>query len=99
MTVDDKIRDDKPQYNISRYAAKISALWSDKVDKYEYPTSVKTLSSDQSRIIEQARFTYSPLVKAFEKCIKTIESQVRKQDKFFKVFKTRGKSARPKTNW
>ena len=34
------------------------------------------LSLDQSRLIEQAKFTYSPLGKAFEKQIKTIEDQV-----------------------
>ena len=33
------------------------------------------LSSDQSRIIEQAKFTYSSLGKAFEKQIKTNEDQ------------------------
>ena len=39
------------------------------------------LSSDQSRIIEQAKFTYSPLRKSFEKQIKTIEDQWEKQVK------------------
>ena len=34
---------------------------------------------DQSRIIEQAKFTYSPLGKAFEKQTKMIEEQGRKQ--------------------
>ena len=37
--------------------------------------------SDQSTIIEQAKFTYSPLGKAFEKQIKTIEDQGEKQIK------------------
>ena len=37
------------------------------------------MPSDQNRIIEQARFTYSPLGKAFEKQIKTIEEQGKKQ--------------------
>ena len=32
-----------------------------------------------NKIIEQAKFTYSPLVKAFEKQIKTIEDQEQKQ--------------------
>ena len=65
MTVDDKIRDDKLQYDINREAAKVSALSSGKIDKYEYVTGAETLSSDQSRI--KATFTYSPLGKAFEK--------------------------------
>ena len=34
------------------------------------------LSFDQSRIIEQAKFAYSPLSKAFEKQIETIENQM-----------------------
>ena len=67
MTVDDKIKDEKMQNDIKRKAAKISALSSWKIDKYEYVTGVETLSSDQSRIIEKANFTYSPLSKAFEK--------------------------------
>ena len=37
------------------------------------------MPSDQSRIIEQAKFTYSPLGKAFEKETKRIEEQGRKQ--------------------
>ena len=38
MITDDKIRDKKLQYNINKEAAKISALSSDKIDKYEYIT-------------------------------------------------------------
>ena len=36
MTNEDKIKDEKLQYNINREAAKISALSSGKIDKYEY---------------------------------------------------------------
>ena len=52
MTIDDKIKDEKLQYDINREAAKVSALSSWKTDKYEYLTSEEILSSDQSRIIE-----------------------------------------------
>ena len=45
---------------------KISALSSGKIDQYEYLTGDKILPSDQNRI-EQAKFTYSPVNKAFEK--------------------------------
>ena len=38
MTVKDKIKDEKLQYDINRDSAKISALSSGKVDKYEYFT-------------------------------------------------------------
>ena len=40
---------------------------------------VKKLPSNQDQIIEEARFTYSPLGKAFEKQTKTIEDQGEKQ--------------------
>ena len=35
MTIDDRIRDEKLQYDINRRAAKISELSSGKIDKYE----------------------------------------------------------------
>ena len=67
MTTDDQIRDEKLQYNINRYAAKISALSSGKIDKYEHLTGEEVLPSNQKQIIEKAKFTYSPLEKLFEK--------------------------------
>ena len=79
MTIDDQIRDEKLQYDINREAAKISALSSGKIRKYEYLTGEDILPSNQQQIIEQARFTYSPLGKAFDKQIKTIEDQEKKQ--------------------
>ena len=82
MTIDDKIRNEKLQNDINRETAKISALTSGKIDKYEYPTGEKKiLASDQRRVIEQAKFTYSPLGKAFEKQTKKIEKQGEKQIK------------------
>ena len=67
MTTDDKIKDGKLKFDIKREAAKISGLSSGKIDKYKYLTGQEVLPSDQSRIIEQAKFTYSLLGKAFEK--------------------------------
>ena len=81
MTINDQIRDEKIQYDINREAAKISALSSGKIHKYEYLTGEDILPSNQQQIIEQAKFTYSPLGKAFEKQIKTIEDQGEKQVK------------------
>ena len=81
MTIEDKIKDEKLQYDINREAAKISALSSGKIDKYEYLTGEEILPSNQQQIIQQAKFTYSPLGKAFEKQIKTIEDQGKKQVK------------------
>ena len=79
MTINDQIRDEKLRYDINREAPKISALSSGKIHKYEYLTGEDILSSNQPQIIEQARFTYSPLGKAFEKQLKTIEDQGQKQ--------------------
>ena len=79
MIIDDQIRDEKLQYVINREAAKISALSSGKIGKYEYLTGEEILQSNQQKIIEQAKFTYSPLGKAFEKQIKMIEDQGQKQ--------------------
>ena len=67
MTIDDQIKGEKIQHDINREAAKISALQSGKIDKYEYLTGEEILPSNQKQIIEQAKFTYSLLEKAFEK--------------------------------
>ena len=75
MTIDDKIKDQKLQHDVRREAAKISTLSSGKIDKYDYLTSEEILSFNQKQIKEQAKFTYSPLEKAFEKQTKTIEDQ------------------------
>ena len=79
MTIEDQIKDEKIQYDINREAAKISALSSGKIDKYEYLTGEKILPSNQQQIIQQAKFNYSPLGKALEKQRKTIEDQGEKQ--------------------
>ena len=88
MTTDDQIRDEKLQYNINRKAAEISALSSGKINKYEYLTGEDILPSNQHQIIEQARFTYSPLGKSFEKQIKTIEDQGQKQVEVLNTLKS-----------
>ena len=81
MAINDQIRDQKLQYDNNRKAAEISPLSSGKIDKYECLTGKEILPSNQQQIIEQAKFTYSPLGKAFEKQIKTIEDQGEKQVK------------------
>ena len=77
MTIDDKIKDEQLQYNINREAANISALSTGKIDKYEYLTGKEILPSDQSRIIEHAKFTHYPFSKAFEKQINQVEKQIK----------------------
>ena len=67
MTIGYQIRDEKLQYDINREAAKISALLSSKIDNYEYLTIEEILPCNQKQIIEQTKFTYSLLGKAFEK--------------------------------
>ena len=67
MAIDDKIRDEKLQYDINREAAKIPILSSGKIDKYDYLTGKEMLPSNQRQIIEQAKFAYSLLEKAFGK--------------------------------
>ena len=47
MTVNDQIRDEKLQYDLNREAAKISALLSGKIHKYEYLTGQDILLSNQ----------------------------------------------------
>ena len=67
MTIDDTIRDEKLQYNINRELKKNQHYHQEK------------LPSDQRRVKEQRKFSYSPLGKALEKQTKTIEEQGKKQ--------------------
>ena len=81
MTINDEIKDEKLRYDINREAAKISALSSKEFDKYEYLPGKEILPSNQKRMIEQAKFTYYPLGKAFKKQIKIIEDRGEKEIK------------------
>ena len=72
MNIDDQIRDEIVRYDINREDSKILVLSSGKIIKYEYLTGEEILPSNKNQIIEQAKFTYSPLGKTFEKQI-TIE--------------------------
>ena len=98
MTTDDKIKDEKLQYDIIRKSAQISRLLSGKTDQYEYLTGEEILPSDQSRIMEQAKFTYFSLGKAFEKKTKNDWRVRHKTSWSFKSFKTRRKSG-TRSNW
>ena len=81
MAINDQIRDEKLRYDINREAGKVLALSSGKIRKYEYLSSEDILPFNQKQITEHARFTYSPLQKAFEKQKKTIEDQGEKKIK------------------
>ena len=67
MTTADKIKDEKLQYDIKREAAKVLALSSGKIDKYEYLTGEEILPSSGRQIIELTTFAYSTLGKALNK--------------------------------
>ena len=73
--------------DINREAVKISAWSSGKLGKYEFLTREEILPSDQSRKLEQSKFIYSPLGKAFENWIKTIEDEGIKQIEVLKALK------------
>ena len=60
-----KIKQNEAQYDLDRKAAKISALSSNNLDKYEYLTG-EDLGLKPSTV-EQAKFEYSPLGKIFNK--------------------------------
>ena len=79
MRIYGKIRNEKLQYDNNMKAAKILALSSGKIDKYEYLTGEEILPSDQRRVKEHGKFTYSPLGKALENHTKTIEDQGKNQ--------------------
>ena len=66
MTINDQIRDEKLQYDINREAAKISALSSVKIDKYEYVTGEDILPSNQQQITEEVDL----LILLWEKLLK-----------------------------
>ena len=90
MAIDDKIREENLYYDIKGKAAKVPALSSGKIDKYEHLAGEEILPPVESRITEQAKFSYSPLEKAFEKQIKIIEDQAKKTNWSFKICKIRG---------
>ena len=63
--LDKEIMQNEAQYDLDRKTVKISALSSNKSDKYEYLTGEEF--GLKPNTIEQARFEYSPLGKIFNK--------------------------------
>ena len=76
--LDDKIKANKAQYDLDREAAKISALFSKELGKYEYLTGEDL--GYKPDVIQVAKFEYSPLGQVFNKVFK-------KDDKNNKVIK------------
>ena len=95
MTINGQIRDEKIQYDINREAAKISALSSGKILKYEYLTGEDIFPSNQHQIIKQARFTYL-LWKSFWETNKSNWKSGLKTGWGFKKFESK---RRNKTDW
>ena len=63
-----KIKQNEAQYDLDRKAAKISALSSKNLDKYEYLTGEDL--GLKSSTVEKAKFEYSPVGKIFNKGLK-----------------------------
>ena len=51
MAIDDKVRNEKLQYDINKDAEEISALSSGKIYRYEYIAGKEILPSDHRRVI------------------------------------------------
>ena len=64
MTIHDQTMGGTLQYTINREAVKIPVLSSGEINKYEYLKGEEILPSNQKQILEQTKFTYSPLGKA-----------------------------------
>ena len=76
MIISLEIKNDIVEKRYYKEPTKISVLSSGKIDKYKYVTDEELQLSYQSRIVEQAKFTYSTLgKKPFRKTNKVIEDQ------------------------
>ena len=80
ITIDDKVRDRNLQYKINREAQKKSALSSETIDEHEYLTGGEILPSDQSRMVEEAKFIYSPLQNVSKNKQKKLKIQLKNED-------------------
>ena len=101
-----KIKQNESQYDLDREAAKISALSSNNLDKYELLTG-EDLGLKPSTV-EQAKFEYSPLGKVFNKglseddkkegILKRLENIKDKNDEVINTFSRTNKASKNKTN-
>ena len=89
-TLDRKIMSNKGQYDLDRETAKISALSSKELDKYEY------LAGDnlgyKPSVLEKAKFEYSPLGRVFkEGLLKRLKNLESKNEEQLREIKDQGK--------
>ena len=73
MTIEEQIRDKKLQYDINRETAKISALSSGKIDKYEHLTGEEILPSNQQQKLNKLNL----LILLWEKLLKNKQKQLK----------------------
>ena len=67
--LDDKIKENKTQYDLDRQAAKLSALSSGELEKYEYLTGEDL--GYKPDVVQKAKFEHSPLGQVFNKGVNT----------------------------
>ena len=72
--LDNEIRSNQAQYVLDRKNAKISALSSGELDKYEYLTGEDLVYKPD--VVKKAKFEHSPLGQVFNKGLKTDEKQL-----------------------
>ena len=95
MTIDDKIRDEKLQYDINREAANISALSSGKIDTYEYFACEENyLLIKEERwnelilhILHQEKLLKKKIEEQGKKQIKAIEDHGKQSNEFNELIK------------
>ena len=77
MTIEDQIRHEKLQCDINRDAAKISALSSGKINKYEYLTGEEILPSNKQKIIDKLDL----LILHWEKLLRNTQKKLKIKEK------------------
>ena len=91
-TIDNKIEQNKAQYNLDRHTAKISALSSGNASKYEFLTGKDVLPEEDllEKVATMKRFEYSPVGKELKSETDIAKNQYQKLDNTFgfdKMFK------------
>ena len=82
MTIKDKIRDEKPQYDINREVAKTSTLSLGKIDEYEYLKGLYLISDEWLNAIRWSSLFLGIFVIKHCAEFNLIESRTMKQTKF-----------------
>ena len=83
-TIDNKIEQNKPQYNLDRQTAKVSALSLGNVSEYDFGKVVLPEKELLERVAALKKFEYSPLAKELKKQTSVAEMQYQNFDKVFK---------------